>query len=303
MRKSLLLLALVLLGAVGFPAQGDNYAQSDNSAPVVWERYSVPVRKVSFLFPKMPMVRQTAGACGEIVSVTYLAYAEGIIYEVVLYGPRQSTTQINCGGKIVPFAPRKLDDRLAELRNMERYKELKTTVNGAQVDRFRWNKGSRWIFPNPDTPARWTEVAISHYPNNDPDVTKFLESFSFSSTDGKPIGEGSSVMLGDAGVKSSTAVIGNLLARTTTPLTLYWRPVWNLPSNIATTGVKGSVILEITFLANGSIGPIRVEKSLPNGITEAAIASARRICFLPKRVDGFQVDDKQMIEYKLGERN
>lgn len=184
---------------------------------------------------------------------------------------------------------------------MERYKESTVRINGSHVMHFAWNKGSRWIFPNSSTPARWVEIAISHYPNAKPDVTRVLESLSLASSEGKDIGTGSPVMIGDKGVTSST-VEYNLLARVSSPLTLYWRPRWHVPASLVTPDVKGSVVLEITFRANGSIGPIRIERSLPNGITDLAIARARRMVFLPKRVNGLPVDDKELIEYKLAER-
>lgn len=68
---------LIILFAFMVIVASSLVAQTDNSAPVVWERYAVPARKVSFLFPKMPMVLESPSICGELASVTYLAYAEG----------------------------------------------------------------------------------------------------------------------------------------------------------------------------------------------------------------------------------
>lgn len=53
-----------------------------------------------------------------------------------------------------------------------------------------------------------------------------------------------------------------------------------------TNGTQGTVTLRVTFLASGSIGGISVIKSLPDGLTDQAIAAARMITFEPERVNG-----------------
>src|SRR5690348_10774351 len=72
-----------------------------HTAPVIWQRYKVADRGISFILPKMPVMHVVPSMCGELKSITYLAYGEGVIYEVVIAGPRRSSTQVNCGGKIV----------------------------------------------------------------------------------------------------------------------------------------------------------------------------------------------------------
>lgn len=61
--------------------------------------------------------------------------------------------------------------------------------------------------------------------------------------------------------------------------------------------VQGTVILRVTFLANGSIGGISAVKGLPNGLTEQAIAAARRISFQPATVNGVPQSVTKQIEY------
>ena len=62
-------------------------------------------------------------------------------------------------------------------------------------------------------------------------------------------------------------------------------------------GVQGTVMLRITLLANGSVGSVTVLKELPDGLTEMAIYAAKRIVFLPKRVDGKPVSVAIKLEY------
>ena len=61
--------------------------------------------------------------------------------------------------------------------------------------------------------------------------------------------------------------------------------------------IQGTVILRVTFLGSGQIGSISAVKGLPNGLTEQAIAAARRIAFQPKLVDGQPQSVTKQIEY------
>jgi protein TonB len=61
--------------------------------------------------------------------------------------------------------------------------------------------------------------------------------------------------------------------------------------------VQGTVILRVTFLASGQIGSISSVKGLPNGLTEQAIAAARRISFEPKKINGIGQPVTRQIEY------
>lgn len=61
--------------------------------------------------------------------------------------------------------------------------------------------------------------------------------------------------------------------------------------------IQGTVILRVTFLGSGGIGSISTVKGLPNGLTEQAIAAARRISFEPAKRDGVGQTVTKQIEY------
>jgi TonB family protein len=63
--------------------------------------------------------------------------------------------------------------------------------------------------------------------------------------------------------------------------------------------VQGKVVLKVTFLASGGIGPISVVSGLSNGLTEQAIAAARAIRFEPAKVNGRAVSVTKTIEYNF----
>ncbi len=66
-----------------------------------------------------------------------------------------------------------------------------------------------------------------------------------------------------------------------------------------TNNIQGTVILRVTFLASGQIGSISPVKGLPNGLTEQAIAAARRINFEPAKVNGLGQTVTKQIEYSF----
>lgn len=61
--------------------------------------------------------------------------------------------------------------------------------------------------------------------------------------------------------------------------------------------VQGSVTLKITFLASGQIGSITPVTRLPHGLTEQAIAAARRIQFEPATNNGVAVAKILTFQY------
>jgi TonB family protein len=61
--------------------------------------------------------------------------------------------------------------------------------------------------------------------------------------------------------------------------------------------IQGTVLLRVTFLGSGQIGSISPVKGLPNGLTEQAIAAARRISFQPQMVNGSPQTVTKQIEY------
>jgi TonB family protein len=62
-------------------------------------------------------------------------------------------------------------------------------------------------------------------------------------------------------------------------------------------GIQGIVKVTVTFLASGTIGAIRITKSLDPGLDKSVFEAAKRIKFLPAEVDGKPVDTKRTFEY------
>ena len=64
-------------------------------------------------------------------------------------------------------------------------------------------------------------------------------------------------------------------------------------------GVRGTVVLRAIFADDGRVKHIIVVRSLPDGLTEMALAAARRIKFLPATLNGLPVSVFIQLEYNF----
>lgn len=62
---------------------------------------------------------------------------------------------------------------------------------------------------------------------------------------------------------------------------------------------SGTVILRVVFSSSGEVTNIRPIHTLPDGLTEKAIAAARQIRFLPATIDGRPVSMYMQLEYNF----
>jgi len=66
-----------------------------------------------------------------------------------------------------------------------------------------------------------------------------------------------------------------------------------------TNKVQGVVVLSVVFGDDLRVKAIRVVRGLPYGLTENAIAAARRVGFEPARKDGFAVNVRGDMEFNF----
>lgn len=62
-------------------------------------------------------------------------------------------------------------------------------------------------------------------------------------------------------------------------------------------GVRGRVVLKVTFLSHGRVVVDSVEAGLPHGLSEKAVEAAERIKFEPARLGGRHVSQRAAVEY------
>jgi TonB family protein len=90
----------------------------------------------------------------------------------------------------------------------------------------------------------------------------------------------------------------------TQPLKILSKPKAPYPDGGTTGGsicIRGAVTLRVTFQANGEVGKISVVSGLPYGATENAINAARRIKFVPAKINGNPVKSTKTIQYFFSE--
>lgn len=63
--------------------------------------------------------------------------------------------------------------------------------------------------------------------------------------------------------------------------------------------INGTVVLRVTFNANGTIGGITAVRGLGYGLTEQAIAAARRMTFEPAKKGGVPVTSSKTVQYSF----
>lgn len=63
--------------------------------------------------------------------------------------------------------------------------------------------------------------------------------------------------------------------------------------------IQGTVLLRVTFNSNGTIGAISPVTSLPDGLTEQAIAAAKQMRFEPAKRNGQPVSVTKQIQYNF----
>jgi periplasmic protein TonB len=111
---------------------------------------------------------------------------------------------------------------------------------------------------------------------------------------GSGIGDGNGDGTGSGGSRSAPPPPP---AGVTQQLRIISKPRPGYTDSARQNNVQGTVILRVTFLASGQVGSISAVKGLPNGLTEQAIAAARRISFEPKKIGGVGQPVTRQIEY------
>lgn len=96
----------------------------------------------------------------------------------------------------------------------------------------------------------------------------------------------------------------NAQTETDKPLKILSKPAANYTDAARTNNIQGSVLVKVTFLANGKIGKVSdVPKNNENlrkfGLVNAAMEAARKIKFEPVMKNGKPVKVVKMLEYNF----
>lgn len=283
MKQQLLCAILFLTFAFATVAQTEN-----STAPISWERYKISDMKISFVLPKIPTVVGFQDVCSEIDKRSYYAYADNAVYEFVVTAKSKTKIPAYCDVK-KKFSDSIFTERLSVVRSDQNTNaETSFFENGRQVHKFENKFATRWIISDLKN-NRWVELTTHRRENLKAEDEKFLRSLDFSSSEGKEIGEGSKTTLGDVKIENETATPEQNNIAVSESFRIIGKPRASYTDSARRANVQGSVLLKVTLLSNGSVGSVTPVKELPSGLTEQAIAAARKLVFLPKRVNGVPV--------------
>jgi len=296
MRSSILTVVIVVLTLPLFQLAVFAQNKAVTEAPVSWERYRASGRSESVLLPKLPTAIEPWVGCGDVYIKHYYAYAEDAVYEFTLTYKGKLVTDKYCTPK--RFGRSALEERLKEVRGTDPANvETVESKNGGDIHVFSSDVSSRWLIPDMAN-DHWVELAIYHRPGVIVDDSKFTNSLDLFGGQGKEIGDGSPTTLGDAGVDtSSTSTPPNIKDPANEALRVIAKPKAAYTDVARRQNEQGHVTLKIVFLANGGVGTVTVVEGLNYGLTENAVAAAKKVVFLPKKVNGVPVTVVMTFQY------
>lgn len=269
----------------------DRYA-----AAVRWVQYKVPTQNLSIGMPKLPVVRGADDLCSQTEGAYYTAYADHVVYQFGWHARSDKPFPKEC--RVTQrFGQKQYRTKVEEFRTFKSAVEsdVKLMASPARMFRSEFENyvTTHWILWDID---RWFEITIHRRKDSNLGEDRFLNSISIPDSGAVEIGAGSLRILGDRTTHdqkptdSHKGPISEGIIITSKP-----RPAYTDEARSRNT--QGTVVLRVTFLRNGGVGPITVVKGLEYGLTEQAISAAGRISFLPARANGSQQTVVKQVEY------
>jgi hypothetical protein len=298
MFKQISFLIILFFASVCVFTQTEKYTE-----PVNWERYKVSGKEVSLLFPKMPVLINNSDACNDLEADTYLAYAEEVVYQFRVAEKSKQKIPFFCTEKN-KFSQKTFERRLEELRKtLKEFEETKLTINEKEVFKLSGNFATYWIF-NDLRNIKWFELSVTHREDIAPKAEQFINSIEFGKNpNGSEIQDGALQTLGDQTKadenKSEEKTQQNAGTEKNEPMIIVAKPRASYTDAARRSQTQGKVMLRVIFLANGGIGSISPANELQNGLTEQAIAAAKKIVFIPAKRNGKTYNVAKQVQYNF----
>ena len=300
MIKILLIFLLSIAANINLYAQTDSY-----SAPVIWQRYAVSANGVSVLLPKLPVARVWDDICSQTEGKTYYAYADEVIYSLKITAKAKKKPPSFCQEKRI-FSKKNFAGRLSEIRNSSKeFDESKFEVENREVIQIKSKTSTVWVFDDFEN-NRWFELSVAHRENAEFDKVKFFDSIKIGENPpGTEIGSGAIQVFGDEKADGGNANQTDAADKSSSeeqnfPVNVIVKPPPRYTDTARQNNVQGTITLRVVFLANGGIGQIAVTSDpLPFGLTEQAIAAAKKMAFLPQKSNGKPQTVVKSVQYSF----
>ena len=251
------------------------------SGPESWQRYTVAGHDFSVVLPTLPAMTFYPPSKDDPWYIVIGAYADGVIYTVTVYE--------NMRGQ------RSLSDFIAEQTkdlDLNEVTQKAVVVNGLAGKEYSLPLRTSQYFADRNAFYRFTVInAAADHPGG----KRFLSSIAFGQKqEGIPVTDGPGTPYQQ---DSEEAVYtGKDVER---KARLGMKPEPRYTAAARDNQVVGTVVLKAVFTSAGNVSNIRIVSGLPNGLTENAVAAARKIKFIPAMKDGHYVSMWIQLEYNF----
>ena len=264
-------------------------------AQTTWKRYSVKNEQFSVALPTLPAMdyrKVRLGLLGDRLEISMGSYANGVVYTVFVFEnrwPRRSLDSFS-------------DEFSRRLKTLDPKSERKLTVDGGEGKAFSLEDGVVQFFAKGD---RLYEFMASGASPDDKRIEEFFSSVSLRRNNQDvmevPDGPGEPYEpIAEAGASNPVADQQTYLGKEVNRrVRLAMKPEPSYTEVARQHNTIGTVVIKCIFRSNGSVTDIRVVSGLPDGLTEKAIAAAKKIRFLPAMKDGKHVSMWMQLEYNF----
>ena len=283
MRRRLPLFAsiIILFASLSARAQLSVPQSGPPRGPESWKLYTVPHQEFSVALPTLPAMTTYPHTDNSRWFMLLGAYADGAIYTVGIYENLREQQS--------------LDDLIAEQRDSpeRRLGDLtpkRISVNGVAGKEFLRANGSCQFF---GTQPRFYRFCVSSLAADDPRAKRFFSSIAFGAKqDGIAVSDGPGTPYQqDTGEPTLTGKEVDQKIR------LGAKPDPMYTEEARRNAITGTVVLKAVFTSAGNVSDIRIVSGLPYGLTERAVAEAKKIKFIPAMKDGHYVSMWIQLEY------
>ena len=272
----------------------DALAQSEGMAPPpsTWLKYRVAGEEFSIALPTLPAMTtyiQTREG-REPRTQRYLGvYADGVVYTIF------------CDDNEPQSAVKNSSKRLVAMQGWEPSTEQDVSRDGAIGKQFTSSNPLGGVLQVLATKKHFYRIQAYGATAADPRVQHYFSSLTIGKNpDGIEVTDGPGTPFepvdGSVQIPTDSVFTSNQVDRKFV-LLMKTEPMYTEEARQHRT--TGPVILKTVFSANGSVVNIQVISGLPNGLTEQAIESIKRIKFIPAAKDGKLVSVWTQLEFNF----
>lgn len=286
--KYLTISLLFLIMTVGASAQ-----KTENAAPTKWQTYTDSEVGFSFAMPKLPLRLPFPDECHLMLRTDYYAYSLDVVYRISVLQKMGGIAPRSCRDA-GSFSSSGFFDRL--LKNVN----LPAQVSKSGLEFVSFNdsesKAITWLVHD-KAKKRIFELSVFNRGTNLGNMQQFVDSLSVvPKKDGMEVGEGADQIMGDL-LEGKEPPPNTDEKALRDPHKIISQPKARYTEEARRNNLTGNVVLKIALLRNGTVGTVTATNRLPYGLTEEAIKAAKRIVFLPKKVNGQPVSIIITTEY------